>query len=315
MNNVFLWRKKQRNTAIVCLALSLGMMVVSVFLAMNESRIPLAIVFGVFWGFWVGVGVWMLFAYWRESLCIRDGIVIKRGVLRTKSVVLSQLVGLAWRIPGTIVLCSERQKINVYFANFEPEERQRLIRLLRHSTPCSIQQGWDRFCYLVAIPLLRRSGEHSLREDEFLFTRWRIDRIFISLIPLAAAIGVGFAWYLQEARCLLAPVPLAIPWLCIRAATPAQGIVLLNRNKLDNRFFFGMLMWSVAGVIGAGLLDTFKHHLSCPSWWMWSWTLFWFCVLLVLSHRADKRKWQSQRKEIELAVQEWELHEANEEAL
>jgi hypothetical protein len=162
----------------------------------------------------------------------------------------------------------------------------------------------------VATPLLRRSVEHPLREDESLFTRLHIDRIFIPLIPLVAAIGGGFAWHLQEARWLLVPVPFAVLWLFLRALIPAKGHLLLSRGRLDNRFFLGLVIWGAVGIIGVYAFDTFQRHLPYPSWWAWLGMLLWLFVLPVQVHRADRRRRQSERRQIELAVQEWERQEA-----
>jgi hypothetical protein len=310
MNDVFRLRKYYRNLPLVGLLFFVGMLVVSVYLAASEGNKVAAVVFAGFWGFWVGLAVWMLLAYCWGSLCIRNGTLIHQGAVRTTSVDLSELVDLQWRTPGTIVLRSQSEKIKVYLDHFEPEQRQRLIRLLHLSVPRSIQRDWDRFCYEVAMPLLRCSVEHPLREDERLFARWHIDRIFIPVILLVAAIGGGFAWHLQAARWLFVPVPFVVLWLFLRALIPAKGLLLLSREKLDNRFFLGLVIWGAVGIIGVYVFDIFQRHLPYPSWWAWLGILLWLFVLPVQVHRADRRRRQSERGQIELAVQQWERQEA-----
>jgi hypothetical protein len=304
MNDVFRLRKYHRNLAVVGLLLFVGLAGAFAYLGASEGNAFVAVGIGCFWGCWAGLAVWTLLAYCRESLCFRDSTVIHQGVFRTTSIKLRDLVDLQWRTPGTIVLRSKSEKIKVHLDKFEAEQRQRLIRRLQLSVPRSLQRDWDQFCYEVAIPLLRRSVEHPLREDEFLLTRWRIDRVFIPSIILVAAIGTGIAWHFQAARWLLMPAPFVALWLFLRMVIPAKGRRYLDRGRLDNRFFLGLAIWGAVGIIAGYLFDVFQHHLPYPSWWALLGVLLWF-------HRAEQRKRQNERSRIELAVQEWEQYQAD----
>ena len=309
MNEVFHLQKSYRNLAIVGLLFFVVMMVVGVYLALSEANILLAVVFGGFWGCWAGLSVWILLAYYRESLCIQDGIVVQKGLFRTKSIHLSELNDVRWRTRGAIILRSRSGRITIYLGNFEPEQIQRLIRLLHLSVPNATQWGWDRFCYAVAMPLLWRLGYNRLQQHVLI--RWHIDRIFIPVIPLVAALGLGISWYSHQTVWLIMPIPFLIVWAAVRAGIPAKGITMSNRGRLDRRFLLGLVIWGAVGIAGAILFDSYKHYLLHRSWWGWVGVLVWFAVLSLHGHRAEQRMWHGEQENVELAVQDWERYEAH----
>jgi hypothetical protein len=205
MNEIFRVKKATRNLGISSLLFFGGAMVVSICVCLSEAKTLGAAILGIAFfggilGLFVGLSVWLLLTYLRESLCIHDETMVQKGVLRTKSMSLSELVGLQWRIPKAIILRSESQKIKVDLDNFESAQQLRLIRFFHRSAAPSIQKDWDRFCYKVATPLLANSHERPLQEDEILVTRRRYDWLFLPTIVLTAIAGIGFAWYLRELR-------------------------------------------------------------------------------------------------------------------
>ena len=140
-------------------------------------------------------------------------------------------------------------------------------------------------------------------------TRWHFDRLFLPIIPLATALGIWFAWFLEQGRWLLVPVPFALIWLLIRATVPAKGLVVRKQSGSDLRLALEVATWAAVGIGVVGLLQDFGRALPWPSLWPFLWILLWMCGLVVSVHRADQRRWQRLAGEIDLAVQEWEQHE------
>lgn len=307
MNDVFRLQKSYRNTAIVGLLFFVGMMAIPVYFAVSEGNVLLGFVFGGFWSFWIGLSAWMLLAYYVESLTIREGTILQRGVLVTTSMKLSELVDVQWRRPGVVVLRSYSGKVRIHLDNFTPEQRKKIIRWLHASTPRSIQQGWDRFCYTVAIPLRQRLEDYPLQGH--ILIRWHIDRIFIAAIPLIILVEAAVAWCLHSIACIfIVPIPFLLIWLAVRAGIPTKGIAVSERRRLDKRFLLGLAIWGAVGIGATILFETTEHRLPYPTWWGWAAVMLWFAGLLLHAHRAEQRMWHSERENIERAVEEWERY-------
>jgi hypothetical protein len=308
-------QKSYRNTAIGCLLFFLAMMVLGVCLAASEANILAAVMFGGFWGFWVGLSVRMLLAYYRESLGIRDGTVIHQGILRTKSLTLEEILDVRWKRRGVVVLRSKPATISIYLNNFTREQQKQLIRWLRFSIPCSVQQGWDRFFCQFAMRLW--FVERPLREDQLVRTRRRCNRFFISFILVVAVIGVGFAWYIQEGRWLLIPAPFVVFWLFVRAMLPKTEYVsqwkssqgTSNRQRLGFAFARRLGIWFVVTAVAVWLIDVFKGHIPRSDLWQWLVASLYFGVLVVEACRLEQRQWHVERESAALAAQEWEQTE------
>lgn len=307
MNEVFRLQKSHRNLAIVGLFFFSGMMAMSVYLAATEGNVLLGIVFGGFWSFWIGLSVWLLLAYYRESLTIQDGTVVQRGVLHTKSMKLSELVDVQWKSVRAVVLRSRSGKATIHLDNFTPEQRLEIIRWLHGATPLSIQRGWDRFCYVIAMPLLQRLENYPIQGHGLI--RWHIDRIFILMIPLVIGTETAAAWYLRNLSYLfIVPVPFLLLWLVLRAGIPAKGTVMPERKRLDKRFLLELAIWGAVGIVGAMLFDSYRHDLPYPLLWVLVGVLLWFAVLLIRAYWAEQRMWHGEQNSIKCAVEEWERY-------
>jgi hypothetical protein len=199
MNDAFRLRKSYRNGGIFGLLVFGGMLAATIYLALTDRNVVLGILHGSFWSFWICLSVWMLLAYYRESLTIQNGTVVWRGVRRIRVMNLSELVEVRWKRTGSgaIVLRSHSHKMTIDLVNFIPGQRPAIIRLVGTSTPQSTQQGWEQFCYVIAMPLLRRLGNCPPQES---------DKVFLIGLPVWGMIGItGFVWFEAVKRNLPRP--------------------------------------------------------------------------------------------------------------
>lgn len=107
-----------------------------------------AAVFGLLCSCFIALGVWLLVFSIRYRLC-HDGSTLQEiGIIRNRHLTLSKVDQLKWRrhpAGGSVRITSAEGVLKIDFANFEREQREELISLLRDSVPLNAQTCWKEF--------------------------------------------------------------------------------------------------------------------------------------------------------------------------
>jgi hypothetical protein len=270
-------------------------------------------------GYAVAIGslvVHLLFC-WRHRLQFENGRVVSRGLFAVTEIRLADVTDGKW-IPhgfGVVVLKTNFDKVAINFARYPPDASLQIIQFLRDASPKSTQQGWNRFCLRIAIPL--RNPASDTRPTEVLFSRAQFDRLLSSVFFADLAFAVGYWWLLGFLRdWTITALPLALTglfWILVRYLVPvrhvtkvgwfplalfvdvlvdhlAWGIRLLGLILLCCAFLFGNprgLGIATAVVVIAGLFEL---------------------VRLSIKYRTEyKQERDHDLAHCETAVREWEL--------
>ena len=89
--------------------------------------IPMAVVFGLFWGAWFIASLWIIAAYFREQLTIESEAITQQGVLRRRTTSVQAISKLQWRlrpVRGSAVIHWPEGRITIHFDNFTANERR-----------------------------------------------------------------------------------------------------------------------------------------------------------------------------------------------
>lgn len=325
MSERFSVRKVYRNDGILCLVFSTGLLCLSVYLGMTETRPELR---GQFFFFAIGfcggldvLGFLYLFQYRREKTVVDERSLRMIGVLTTREIDFSEVVDAQWKVyplPGRLVLKTLTGKVRIKFGKFEQERRGSLIRILRGSLPESVQRGWSLFCYKVAIPETK-PVDREPEEGEVRYTRRMYDWIFLSVfIVLVVAAFVewklsGYEDFLlwignegwELAFVLIIPV---VIWIKVRYSTPAQGVV---RKKIPLRdilylwlsmfLFYGLLI-----VINRIYAKDIFNGDKFVGWSVVAVGTVLFVMLIVSCIKDNLRNRRRDREAADGAVEEWD---------
>ena len=110
--------------------------------------ITAAWLFGIVWGMFSLLGIYLMAAYARHRLTVTETDISDQGVLRQKTISFAHLNQVTWKlIPqnGSLVMQSPTSKFKIAFANYDREDRLKLIPLLKERVANIPESGWDRF--------------------------------------------------------------------------------------------------------------------------------------------------------------------------
>jgi hypothetical protein len=135
--------------------------------------------------------------------------------------------------------------VGVDLVGFTDEQKLSVIRGIREAVPVDLQDRWPLFCGAMAVPLLRQVDDDPLRPSDYLQTRRRMDRFFLTLGALVAIVSYGLSWYftmlLTRERnpmgLAVASAPLLFLcgfWLWIRYTIPARGLIQRKPEGVPN---------------------------------------------------------------------------------
>jgi hypothetical protein len=316
MHQIFRPRKYYRNVGVLCLVFFLGMMICSVVAFVlqgppNQNIYTAFFICGL-WGFMSCLMVWLLLVYKRESLHILEEKIIQQGVIRSKTVELREITVLHWKCApsgGSVILCSPSNTIKISLGNFEPEQRQSLIRFFRLITPGEIQRDWKPFCHKIAVPMRVESLDLPLKPDEVLLTRRRWNKFFLICFLVLTILCVAIKWLLQNPRALLVPVGLVPVWLLMRFVTPRKGMRSKTLSS-EGKEFLPFLIWFAVAIGGTYLFSALQNQIPWFAFWATFAFVAWFGVLLLIAYHLDRRKRRADLAQAEGAAAEWERLEA-----
>ncbi len=237
------------------------------------DRRPLCyLMFGNFWGFFIGLSAFELLAWHRHKLTIRDDEIVNHGVFCTRRMDLDGVESARWQVGrvGGLNLQSTSQKMKIDFYSYEPRERLALIHFFRDGLPESVQRNWDLFCYKIAIPLRydEAGRQRPLRPGEAVVTRRRWDWLILPWTIVVAA-GAFLHWrLLGQPTVLLAPLGIVALWLYLRWSTPRQGFRAerMSQNRKESRTWLFIVAWLLCGVIALGILEPMVANLAIAPW-------------------------------------------------
>jgi hypothetical protein len=199
--------------------------------------------------------------------------------------------------------------------NFEIEDRLSIIEYLRRYVPKDVQHGWERFCYLRALPLRKHKdydAGQELEPGQVRLTRRRWDWYFVPAIVVFAGLGVLLYLLFDQPRSLAAPVAPAALWLLMRFTTPKQGLVseTIRRDSKQGEFASAVI-WCFASYFVAIAAMVACKLANVPTWLDLTITILVAlgCLIVVSSKlfRMDQRRKQREQEGIPAAVEEWDV--------
>ena len=262
------------------------------------------------------VGVWFLLAYWRESLTVWNSKVIQRGVIFHREIDLPNVRNAGWKLGryGSLTLSDSVQTLTINFGKYEKAERLWLIRFFRGRLPESIQDGWELFCYKVAVPE-RDGGLEKVSiptAEQTIISRKRWDWYFIPPILLLAVFGVVMFWKTQRLGVLASPLLLVPLWLYLRCVTPKRGLIAKRIGSDSDETWFVVFLLLSSGVFIVGSAAFKQLNLPQPQEGIVAAValVLYFAVLAWQVSRMDRAKRQRYLKRnqesINKAVQQWD---------
>ncbi|MDM8005086.1 MAG: hypothetical protein QUV05_02895 [Phycisphaerae bacterium] len=126
-----------------------------------------ALVFGVFWACFTGLGIGLILRSVRSRLYIGPRSVRELGVFRVRAMCFDGLSAARWRVflrGGSLVLRGRDGKLTLDFASFSPADRREMIELLRNRIDERIQEDWARFESRILVPLIRTLNQPDASE-------------------------------------------------------------------------------------------------------------------------------------------------------
>jgi hypothetical protein len=267
----------------------------------RHSRLALLLFAGYTW-LMAGLCLWLLLACRRHMLTIRRDGVISQGVVRRREINPSDVVAARWKTQGaSLVLKCASSKLTIRFANYQREERDRLVRHLRAVLPLEVQTGWNLFAYTISpgepTPLRAKPGPY-----EILVLRDRWDSWLLSGTLAAFLLGLIACWVTGEERFLIGLlVPLA-GWAVLHASTPRDGMVMRRLSLNSGPFLVFLLVWCVLGISGLLLLELLRPKLAASDTAVFAFLVTWGLVLCIEVARQDRRGSRRDREEAELAA-------------
>ncbi len=274
-------------------------------------RTPTVAFFSLFWGAWASIAFWTLLACWRGSLTIQGGTVIAQGVVKRKDFKLADLNTAKWTLGkcGGIKIGDGSKKLWLSFEFFRRNERLWLIRYFRYALPESIQEGWNLFCYKIAVDL--RDAVPNRKPipgpDEIVVNHQRWDRTLITAVLSCATIAGIAYWMLGDPRLLTAPTVPTLMWGIFRLLIPTQGFVSqrIGAPGLKQFLLFGLCWVTIAigGIFGLKSLDLPSPYHACL---LIAWTPMTMAVLLWRASIEDRERQKRTLEAAKASVQQWE---------
>jgi len=164
-----------------------------------------ALVFGVFWSFWVLLALWLIVAYFRERLFMTPNAITQQGCILKRTVISSDAIQIVWRrFPrgGSVIIRSHFYRIKIYLSNFTGDEQDQLIAYLREMFSPTIQENWTRFIEARLQPVSRQAPRKS-----------RGAAIICALLLFSLASILGYCWL----------VGLGVQWLIVALLNALGG--------------------------------------------------------------------------------------------
>ncbi len=309
MDATFRHRRRNLHLAIACIPgflawAALNLFVFVVMAKPNVDRLAAAAVMGGLPLVMAGLSLWTLIAYWREELTIRDGRIVFRGVVRRKEIGLSELVEARWRPESRrLILRGESTRITVDLRNYEEDDRNRLIDLLRSAIRPEIQTDWALFAHKVGYrrPRVDRTKP---RPDEALLTRVRWDRYLVPLLVMSSLAGIASWKVTGEPRFLVTPLILLGAWAFARMVIPRDGVVStkLSASAPPGSFLRFLLLWTLAALSCLIAHETFRSRMAHPEAVRIVGALIWVGGLLFEAHKEDRRQRRRDREAADQAA-------------
>lgn len=283
-------------------AIGIASAVVAWFHAVRDRWMLMAF-FILFWGFFATLAAWLLLACRREYLKITHDRITHQGVIRQKGICFADVEAAIWRSQpqhGKVLLRTSASKVNIHLENFTPEDRLRIIELLRAELPEVVQTNWELFCHRVAVPL-REKVRQPVREpkkDEILITRRRWDWLFLPIIVLTLVFGLVMWLAFEQPRMLVAPVAPVGLWLFLRITTPKSGLIAKRLSITPER---SRLLWISLCFVVLFLATAFFDVTVAM---VFAFVLFGWMTFI--GYRFDRQRLQRDCKAAPMSAKMWE---------
>jgi len=146
----------------------------------GEGRIWMALLFGVLWSPFVGLGLWMIAMSYRASITLEDGGVSVTKLFRNRQFAFAKIATARWSPYGhSLKLVSAQERCRIDFRDFRTRDGLELIRVLRERIPPEAQQGWNEMWQQSAnVP------PHDMTLAEFNALHAKLSRMVIPFGPL-----------------------------------------------------------------------------------------------------------------------------------
>src|SRR5262249_26082079 len=191
----------------------------------------------------------------------------------------SDVVAARWKTRGaSLVLKCASSKLTIHLANYEREERDRLVSHLRAVLPLEVQTGWNLFADTISPgepTLLRvKPGPYEILVFRNRWDPWLLmGTLAASILGLIACALTGV-----ERFFILLLVPLA-GWVVLDASTPGDGFVIRRLSLNSGPFLVFLLVWCVLGISGLLLIELLQAKLTTPVTAIFVFLVIWGLVL------------------------------------
>ncbi len=323
MNATLRLRTTYRNQGLGFFPLFLAWFVGSLFAAADTPHPVLAmVVLGTVPLLMAGFSVLMVLAYWQQVLTIEGEHLTYQGVFHFKEINLADVTVARWRNwpghDGSLVLRTDATRLVIDFSNYDTDQREPIVALVRSVLPPEIQVGWNLFSYRIERQA-KRAGQTKPGPDEILLRRDRWDRLFGPALVLMGLVGIAFWWITAKPGYLALPVAPLIFWAMMRFSTPAEGMIAgkvrLPKEPETIRNIGFILTWMLLGFGGLAVNAYLRPGVAELDPILVVGLLVWIGVLGVEAFRDSRRQSRRDREAADLAakgrgerdVDPWEL--------
>jgi hypothetical protein len=253
----------------------------------------------------------ILIAYRRCSVTLDDGGNLNIDTpFFERSINLPTLDSARWvgSKTGAVHLINGKRNTTVLLDYIEPRSRLELIRSLRALIPTDKQEGWQVFCYRVAIPLRKRIRlDEPLEPDEWRPSYRRTDVVFGLSMTIGFLITGGLAYACSLPQGLSYPL-LLLPVWAVKRWFEVPGLAVLKKEQPH----INALRIAFAFVIAATLTAIlFLGHarIAGKTWWMAGITLAYLVVMLTTATWFDRQRKQVEADRSAGSAQLWDALE------
>jgi hypothetical protein len=185
----------------------------------------------------------LLIAHFRRSIEVDEsGILFFRSPFIRWCIALPHVSSIAWdSVARSAHLTADDRLRTIRFDPIDRADQVELIRSIRSLVPEQGQDGWPRFCRMVALPVRKRIRfEEPLEEGEWRYRGRRMDVVF-AVSTVTGFILVTAMWILFSLpKLLLYPLVLVAIWPFVRFFEE-PGRHILKRSKKRNTIAMGIL--------------------------------------------------------------------------